>query len=71
MFDIRSVNCLSCGKEGECLALGPGVEHFSEVKSAEDCQDLCWQRRQTCNYFTYYNQSANLGEVASYSRAAW
>ena len=59
---VRSVTCLSCGVEGECLALGPGMEHFSGVSSVEECQDLCWQRRQTCNYFTYYNQSANQGE---------
>ena len=53
---------MSCGVEGECLALGPGVEHFSGVRSVEECQGLCWQRRRTCHYFTYYNQSANLGE---------
>ena len=59
---VRLLSSSPCGEEGECLAVGPGLEHIAGVASAEDCQQLCWERRNTCNYFTFYNQSANYGK---------
>ena len=42
--------------------MGPGLQHFTGVTSADECRELCWERRNTCNYFTFYNQSANYGK---------
>ena len=58
---VRLLSSSPCVEEGECLAVGPGLQHIPGVASAEECQQLCWERRNTCNYFTFYNQSANYG----------
>ena len=59
---LRCLPCSGCEVEGECLAVGPGLHHITSVTSAEACAELCWERRDTCNYFTFYNQSASSGE---------